>query len=103
MKKLILILLTGAFVLAAPSLPANALNPISRPVEPTDSTATRLVLTTRLETIKTMDKSDLSFQEKQELRNETKQIKTELNNNYGGVYISLGALIIIILLLIIIF
>lgn len=103
MKKIILITLTAAFMVVAPALPANASNPISCPVEPTDSTTTRLVLTNRLETIKTMDKSDLSFQEKQDLRNESKQIKTELNNNYGGVYISLGALIIIILLLIIIF
>ncbi len=70
---------------------------------PGDSTSQRLVLTNRLEEINNVDKSTLTHNEKKELRKEERAIKETLNDGYGGVYISVGALIIIILLLIIIF
>ena len=61
------------------------------------------VLVLRLNEIKEMDKSILNRSEKNELQQEVRAIEKNLHDNYGGVYISVGGLIIIILLLIIIF
>lgn len=54
----------------------------------------------RLNEIKEMDKSDLSSSEKKELRTEVKTIKKNLKSSGNGVYLSVGAIIIIVLLLI---
>lgn len=54
----------------------------------------------RLDEIKEMDKSNLSRAEKKELRKEVRSIKSELRSTGNGVYLSIGAIIIIILLLI---
>lgn len=54
----------------------------------------------RLKEIKSMDKSDLSRTEKRELRKEVKSIKAELTAAGKGIYLSIGAIIIVILLLI---
>lgn len=56
-------------------------------------------LTRRLEEIRSMDMENLSRTEKRVLRKEVKEIKKEMQLS-GGVYISVGALLIIILLLI---
>jgi hypothetical protein len=56
----------------------------------------------RLEEIKSMDKSDLTRVEKRNLRKEVKDIRKEMKATSGGVYLSVGAIIIIILLLILI-
>ena len=56
----------------------------------------------RLNEIKAMDKSNLSGAEKRELRKEVKSIKREMQHTNKGVYLSVGAIIIIILLLILI-
>lgn len=56
----------------------------------------------RLSEIKEMDKSALTHSEKRELRQEVRGIKTELNENHNGVYISVGGAILIVLLLILI-
>lgn len=55
----------------------------------------------RVDEIKAMDKSQLTKEERKELRTELKAMKKE-SRAVTGVYISVGALIIIILLLIII-
>lgn len=57
----------------------------------------------RLNEIKEMDKSNLTRPEKKALRKEVKEIQKVMSGGHGGIYISIGALIIIILLLIIIF
>lgn len=59
-------------------------------------------LLNRLEQIKNTKKSELSRTEKKELRKEVKEIKKEMKAISGGVYLSIGAIIIIILLLILI-
>jgi len=56
----------------------------------------------RLEEIKAMDIRSMSAPEKKQLRKEVRASKKELATMGGGVYISVGALIIIILLLILI-
>jgi hypothetical protein len=58
------------------------------------------VMYSRLEEIKTMDKSNLTSVEKKELRKEVRAIKSNLKSTGNGVYLSVGAIIIIILLLI---
>jgi cytoplasmic iron level regulating protein YaaA (DUF328/UPF0246 family) len=54
----------------------------------------------RLAEIKKMDKTGLSRIEKKELRKEVKGIKKSLKASGNGVYLSIGAIVIIILLLI---
>jgi hypothetical protein len=56
----------------------------------------------RVEEIKAMDKSELSRVEKKALKSELKNLKQEARAIGGGVYLSVGAIIIIILLLILI-
>ena len=55
----------------------------------------------RLNEINVMDKSNLKPSEKKNLRVEVLSIKHQLSEIGGGVYISVGALIIILILLII--
>lgn len=57
-------------------------------------------LQTRLEEIQSMDKEGLSRAEKKNLRHEVREIKKELAAISGGVYLSIGAIILIALLLI---
>jgi Skp family chaperone for outer membrane proteins len=54
----------------------------------------------RLDDIKDMSKSDMTRMEKKGLRKEVKDIKKEMKVIKGGVYLSVGAIIIVILLLI---
>ena len=68
------------------------------PAKTEDTRAQQLIQ--RLEEIKGMDKSELTRLEKKNLRNEVKEIKKEMRATSGGVYLSVGAIIIVILLLI---
>ncbi len=70
--------------------------------EPKTETAYAAKLVQRLEEIKAMDRSNMSRTEKRALRQEVKGIKKELATAGGGVYLSVGAIIIVILLLILI-
>lgn len=54
----------------------------------------------RLEEIKEMDKSALTTVERRELRKEVRSLKADLKTLGGGLYISVGAAILIVLLLI---
>ena len=58
------------------------------------------VLLARLDKINEMDKSKMSSQEKLQLRKEVRSIKSQLKDLSGGIYLSLGAIIIILLLII---
>lgn len=66
----------------------------------TDPRAEQLIQ--RLNEIKAIDKSTLSRAERKELRKEVIAIKKEMKAISGGVYLSVGAIIIIILVLILI-
>jgi ABC-type transport system involved in cytochrome bd biosynthesis fused ATPase/permease subunit len=59
-------------------------------------------LVDRVEEIRAMDKSNLSRTEKRALRKELKEMKEQARVLNQGVYLSVGAIIIIILLLILI-
>lgn len=66
---------------------------------PKEIPAEAKILINRLKEIRKMDKSDMTRAEKKELRKEVKTIKTTLSTSYNGVYISVGAILIIILLI----
>ncbi len=91
------------FILMTIALTASASNivPVSaKPIDPSGSAVPRTQeLILRLEVIRDMDKSGLTNLEKKNLRKEVREIKRETRSR-NGVYISLGAGIIIILLLI---
>lgn len=78
--------------------PASAFygNPTS-PIETPEQKAERLVH--RLEEIREMDTKSLSRVEKRALRKEVKTIKKEMAQISGGVYISIGAILVILLLI----
>lgn len=54
----------------------------------------------RVEEIKALDFSEMSKEERKEVKNELKEMKVEAKQMGGGVYLSVGAIIIILLLLI---
>lgn len=70
------------------------------PVNETPKEILAKQIKTRLMEIKTMDKSDLTKAEKNELKKEVKELRKQAKTN--GIYLSVGAIIIIILLLILI-
>lgn len=78
---------------------AATVDPVSTPTEMPAEIKTMI---NRLEEIKSMDKSELNSADKKALRKEVKAIKANLKAAGGGVYLSIGAVIIIILLLILI-
>ncbi len=59
-------------------------------------------LINRLEEIKSMDVKNMSRKQRKELRHEVRSIQKVQSTGNGGVYLSVGAIIIIILLLILI-
>lgn len=82
---------------------ANPVVPVNSEISNTPSDAAKTeVLLNRLNEIKAMDKSNLTREEKKALRKEVKEIKATMKATGGGVYLSVGAIIIIILLLILI-
>lgn len=54
----------------------------------------------RLHEIKAMDKSNMTSSEKKQLRKEVRTLKANITQLGGGVYLSVGAIIVILLLLI---
>lgn len=59
-------------------------------------------ITQRVEAIKAMDRSKLNREQRKDLRNELKELKKEARAvTGGGVYLSVGAILLIILALII--
>lgn len=75
-------------------------NPTTVSNNPKEVPAEVKVLLSRLDEIKMMDKSSMKSAEKKALRKEVRAIKSELASTGNGVYLSVGAIIIVILLLI---
>jgi hypothetical protein len=106
MKKVTISLITVCLLLTfSPyaSRATAAIAPMSTstgiPAEPTPASQ---ALIDRLAEIQSLDKSKMSGREKRELRKETRSIKRELKAiSGGGVYLSVGALILILILLIV--
>lgn len=103
MKKLSFCILATLFMFAVTPSQLSAETssnpvPVESTVPPESEVAAKL--TARLMQIKEMDFSAMDRAEKRALRSEVRAIKGELKAVGGGVYLSVGAIIIIILLLI---
>lgn len=102
MKKFIYSLIL-VFTLGISANPVSASDNKNSKTELTTAQKVKLErLTNRVEEIRSMDKSNLSKQERRALRKELKEMKKQARELSGGVYLSVGAIIIIILLLILI-
>lgn len=82
------------------TIAANSTTPISSGTITASKTE---IIVSRINEIKTMDKSNLKPQDKKILRNELLSMKSQLECTDNGIYISVGGIIIILLLLILIF
>lgn len=80
---------------SSPSMASAGHDPVT---EKPEAEVTRLK--NRLEEIKTLDKHQLSATEKKALRMEVREIKKNLATMSGGVYLSVGGILLIALLLI---
>ncbi len=94
-------LLVVLMSLTLASTSAFSKNPRKANITEVISEAEAQKLTSRLDEIKAMDASSMTRKQKRELRHEVNAINETLHTSSGGVYVSVGALIIIILLLII--
>jgi predicted GTPase len=77
--------------------PAISAAPVTAPTEADAARAT--TLKNRLEEIRDIDKHNLSKTEKKALRKEVQAIKKEMAAISGGVYLSVGAIVLIVLLI----
>ncbi len=98
-KKIIsLLLLAMCLTMVMPAFAANETPIVNTETPNNDATAQQLI--TRLKEIRDMDKSNLTSSEKRALRKEVREMKKEVKRSQQGVYLSVGAIIIIVLLLI---
>jgi hypothetical protein len=104
MKKLMLCVMTAFLLLTfiPTQLKAGtATSTLSITAATSVASADAQVLITRLDKINAMDKSTLTSSERKLLRKEVRSIKSQLSDIGGGVYLSVGAILLIALLLII--
>jgi hypothetical protein len=104
MKKLAICLMMTCLSLTLIPLQLNATTktepssvPAPKPVESAEVKALEL----RLNEINSMDKSNMKSAEKKTLRKEVKTINHKMHDIGGGVYLSVGAIILIVILLIV--
>ena len=96
--KAILITVCITFTLPAFSNSINSNKEVG--TAPSTNSPREVYLLNRLYEIKAMTKHNLSRTEKKDLRKEVKEIRKELKAAKNGIYLSVGAIIIIVLLLI---
>jgi hypothetical protein len=72
----------------------------TKPSEAEESAEAK-TLVLRLNEIKAMDMSNMNPSEKKEMRKEVRSIKRELREVSGGVYLSVGVIILIVILLVV--
>lgn len=104
MKKIAFCLIASCLLLTFQPFQSNAATPaasfsvvVSKPAESPEAKALLL----RLDKINAMDKSNLNSTEKKNLRKEVRSIRQQLKELDGGVYLSVGALLLIVIILII--
>ena len=104
MKKLTTYAMAAFLMLSILPMQLSAMpgtTPVTTPTTTPVESAEVRVLTARLTEIKEMDLSNMKSSEKKALRKEVRSIKKELKEQAsGGVYLSVGAILIIVLLLI---
>ncbi|SDE41164.1 hypothetical protein SAMN05216464_10637 [Mucilaginibacter pineti] len=101
------VLLSFTALTSRASVNTDALTPLSKETIATMTDEQKQArieeIKARVNEIKAMKKSDLTKEERKELRTELKGLKHEANAmGGGGIYLSVGAIIIIILVLILI-
>jgi len=104
MKKIIFgLLATSLLVSFAPaeSKAASTNEPITAVEAKPEATEEAKALLLRLDVINALDKKDMKSPQKKELRKEVRSIKQQLAEISDGLYLSVGAIIIILLLVII--
>ena len=94
-----IVLIVMCITLTLPAF-STAATPYTESTAPVNNDTREGYLINRLQEIKTITKNDLSRVEKKALRKEVKEIKKELRATQNGIYLSVGAIIIIVLLLI---
>ncbi|MEO8794651.1 MAG: hypothetical protein ABI390_04235 [Daejeonella sp.] len=100
-KKIYLLAMAIMLTVISPAVMAKEGPSKSKDAPLTEQQQARInTIEARVLEIKEMDKSSLSRQEKKELKKELLEMKKEAKALSGGVYLSIGAIIIIILLLI---
>ena len=105
MKLKNIIRIASFVLLVSVSLPAMAgtiLSDSAQTAAAAKTEARAQELVKRLTDIRDMDKSTLTRAEKKDLRKEVKGIRKEMREGSKGIYLSIGAVIIIVLLLILI-
>jgi hypothetical protein len=101
MKKLAVYTMAALMLFAFTPMQANS-TPTSAVATPINvKTAETEEILLRLDEINEIDKSTLKFSEKKELRKEVRSINKELKERQSGIYLSVGAVILILILLII--
>jgi len=75
-------------------------NPVTTEAVVPSESEVAATLNARLLEIQEMDTSTMTRKEKRALRSEVRSIKSELKSGSGGVFISVGALLLVIILLI---
>ncbi len=104
MKKLAICLMMTCLSFTLIPLQLNAANrtepttlPAPKPAESVEAKNLEL----RLNEINSMDKTNMKSAEKKSLRKEVKSINHRLHDISGGVYLSVGAIVLIVILLIV--
>jgi hypothetical protein len=104
MKKLAICLMMTCLSLTLLPLQLDAANrtePSTLPAPKPAEAAEAKTLELRLNEINSMDKTNLKSAEKKSLRKEVKSINHRLRDISGGVYLSVGAIVLIVILLIV--
>ena len=104
MKKLLVCVMTVSALLTfnpSQSMAAAEATPTSTPVPNAAVEAKINVMVNRINEIDAMDKSNMTASEKRVLRKEVRGIKKEIQRDGGGVYLSVGAILLIVILLIV--
>lgn len=103
MKKIIVFVMIASLSLT--TIPTHMMARTATSAAVTSKSAAEAIagnaLLNRLGEIQAMDKSNLNFSEKKSLRKEVRTIRQQLSEIGGGVYLSVGAIILIIILVII--
>lgn len=101
MKKLLTILALFLSVQMLNAAPTETKGKNNDKVELTEAQKVRVTeMENRLEEIKGMDFQSMSKDERKDVREEMKEMKAEARDIGSGIYLSVGALILIVLLLI---
>ncbi len=102
MKKISVFILLALFMFTAEGVLANEAKPVNSKEITAEQQARLDRITRRVEEIRAMDLRSLNREDRKELKKELQELKKEAKVMKGGVYLSVGAIIIIILVLILI-